>query len=188
MANKLTSLEVDNVTRTVISVDDIYPVGSIYMSTNSVSPAVLFGGTWVQLQDTFLLSSGTTYTSGATGGNDTHTHTTAGHTLTASESGVPAHAHAHDHTHWATGNDNTNYMFTSTSTIARRTVSSGSGATNHYYGSGALTSHGSTGNPNNVNTSNNTAQGATDAHSHGDTGSSSNMPPYLVVNMWERTA
>lgn len=31
-----------------IDVDDIYPVGSVYMSTSSTSPASLFGGTWSQ--------------------------------------------------------------------------------------------------------------------------------------------
>lgn len=51
----------------------IYPVGSIYMSVNSTSPATLFGGTWVQIQDTFLLASGTTYTAGGTGGSNTAT-------------------------------------------------------------------------------------------------------------------
>lgn len=53
----------------------IYPVGSIYMSVNSTSPASLFGGTWEQLKDRFLLSAGDTYTNGATGGNSTHNHT-----------------------------------------------------------------------------------------------------------------
>ena len=49
----------------------IYPVGSIYMSVNSTSPASLFGGTWEQIKDTFLLSAGDTYTAGATGGSAT---------------------------------------------------------------------------------------------------------------------
>lgn len=63
----------------------IYPVGSIYMSVNSTDPANLFGGTWEQIQDTFLLASGTTYTAGATGGEATHT-------LTTEE--MPSHTHA----------------------------------------------------------------------------------------------
>lgn len=53
--------------------ETIYPVGSIYISTNSTSPATLFGGTWSRIQDTFLLASGTTYTAGSTGGNATMT-------------------------------------------------------------------------------------------------------------------
>ena len=47
----------------------IYPIGSIYMSVNSTSPATLFGGTWEQIKDTFLLASGDTYDSGSTGGS-----------------------------------------------------------------------------------------------------------------------
>lgn len=38
--------------------DKVYPVGSIYMSVNSTSPATLFGGTWEQLPGRFLLGSG----------------------------------------------------------------------------------------------------------------------------------
>lgn len=53
--------------------DTLYPVGSIYMSVSSTSPATLFGGTWVQITDTFLLACGTTYTAGSTGGNATMT-------------------------------------------------------------------------------------------------------------------
>lgn len=45
-----------------------YPVGSIYMSVNSTSPASLFGGTWEQIKDKFLLASGSSYTAGASGG------------------------------------------------------------------------------------------------------------------------
>ncbi len=50
----------------------IYPVGSIYMSVNSTSPATLFGGTWSQIQDTFLLAAGSSYTAGSTGGEANH--------------------------------------------------------------------------------------------------------------------
>ena len=62
----------------------IYPVGSIYMSTVNVNPATLFGGTWEQLEDRFLLGAGTTYAAGATGGEATHT-------LTVDE--MPSHRH-----------------------------------------------------------------------------------------------
>lgn len=53
----------------------IYPVGSIYMSVTNTSPASLFGGTWVQLKDRFLLGAGDTYSNGNTGGGASHTHT-----------------------------------------------------------------------------------------------------------------
>ena len=62
----------------------IYPVGSIYMSVNSTSPQTLFGGTWVQLKDRFLLGAGSTYSNGSTGGSATHK-------LTIDE--MPAHTH-----------------------------------------------------------------------------------------------
>ena len=53
---------------------DAYPVGSVYISEEPVSPAVLFGGTWTQISDRFLLAAGPTYTAGSTGGSATHTH------------------------------------------------------------------------------------------------------------------
>lgn len=62
----------------------LYPVGSIYMSVNSTSPASLFGGTWKQMKDRFLLGAGSTYSAGSTGGE-------AEHTLTVSE--MPEHHH-----------------------------------------------------------------------------------------------
>ena len=52
---------------------DVYPVGSVYMSVSETSPASLFGGTWEQIKDTFLLAAGDTYTAGSTGGEPTHT-------------------------------------------------------------------------------------------------------------------
>ena len=61
-------------------IDLIYPVGSIYMSVNSADPGMLFGGTWQQIKDRFLLSAGDTYAAGNTGGSakatlPSHTHT-----------------------------------------------------------------------------------------------------------------
>ena len=58
---------------TKINVDLIYPIGSIYMSVNSTNPSTLFGGTWEQLKDRFLLGAGNTYNNGATGGESSHT-------------------------------------------------------------------------------------------------------------------
>ena len=48
--------------------DAVYPVGSIYMSVNSESPETLFGGVWEQIQDQFILSAGSTYSAGSSGG------------------------------------------------------------------------------------------------------------------------
>lgn len=64
--------------------DILYPVGSIYMSVNNVSPANLIGGTWTQIKDRFLLACGDTYSNGTTGGEATHT-------LTVDE--IPSHSH-----------------------------------------------------------------------------------------------
>lgn len=57
--------------------DQIYPVGSIYITVNATNPSVLFGGTWEQLKGKFLVgidSSDTDFnTSEKTGGSKTHT-------------------------------------------------------------------------------------------------------------------
>lgn len=64
--------------------DMIYPVGTIYQNaTSSTSPAVRFGGTWVQLTNRFFVGAGNSYAVGATGGDTalqahTHTGTTSG--------------------------------------------------------------------------------------------------------------
>ena len=94
---------------------DAYPVGSYYISSVSTSPASLFGGTWVQVQDRMILAAGTKYSAGtlanpATGGSETkslavanipsHTHTfttstTGNHTHTVSGSTQTAGSHTH---------------------------------------------------------------------------------------------
>ena len=66
--------------------NNIYPVGSIYMSVNDNNPSELFGGEWEQIKDRFLLACGTTYSNGATGGEATHT-------LTVDE--MPSHNHTY---------------------------------------------------------------------------------------------
>ena len=38
--------------------DMVYPVGAIYISINEVSPSVLFGGTWEQIQGGILIGTG----------------------------------------------------------------------------------------------------------------------------------
>ena len=55
-----------------LTIDDIYPIGSIYFSINNVNPSNFFGGIWEQIKDKFLLSSGDTYKSGSTGGESNH--------------------------------------------------------------------------------------------------------------------
>jgi len=142
----------------------IYPIGSVYISVNSTSPATLFGGTWVQMKDRFLLGAGDTYANGATGGSKTknfsHTHTTGNCTLTVDQ--IPAHSHAYKLAYG--GND----------------PAKGLGYGNSLAGMF-----------DNADFIQNAGGGK--AHNHGNTGSalSSNfdiMPPYTVVYMWKRTA
>lgn len=65
-------------------VDLIYPVGSYYYTSSSTSPEDLFGGTWEQIEDRFILAAGNTYSEGETGGE-------AKHFLSLSE--IPKHRH-----------------------------------------------------------------------------------------------
>lgn len=52
----------------------LYPVGCIYQSTSSTSPASFLGGTWEQIKDRFILAAGDTYAAGSTGGSANHNH------------------------------------------------------------------------------------------------------------------
>lgn len=132
--------------------DVIYPVGAIYMSVNSTSPQTLFGGSWEQIQDRFLLAAGSTYSAGSTGGAASHYHTTADHTLTIDE--IPSHSHTFNNA----DNESSTSMWA-------------------YLNSYRTSSKNST-----------DTTGGGQPHNHGNTGSSSNLPPYLSVYVWKRTA
>lgn len=129
----------------------IYPVGSIYMSVSSTSPATFLGGTWEQIKDRFLLASGSSYTAGATGGEATHV-------LTQNEMPVHNHSHYHRIFNGATTSDGAKFGF------------------------GYQSNQGVT------------AAGTKDTQMDyyiGDTGGNqphNNMPPYLAVYVWKRTA
>ncbi len=137
---------------------DIYPVGSIYISVNNTNPNKLFGGTWVQLKDRFLLGAGRTYAGGKTGG-------TASVTLT--EAQMPSHNHggttAYDgeHSHGFPGNRSGGSGQTA----------EGKGASDSYY----------------TLYTNDAGEHAHTISSAGQGQAHDNMPPYLVVYMWKRT-
>lgn len=63
----------------------IYPVGSIYISTNNNSPQNFLGGTWERIEGRFLLGAGSGYNAGSTGGEATKTLTT---------NNIPSHTHS----------------------------------------------------------------------------------------------
>lgn len=82
---------------------DAHPVGSIYESTDSTSPATLFGGTWEEMEAGLVLvsqgtaKSGTVFTAGATGGEEKHQLTIGelpAHNHSATCSSAGAHTHA----------------------------------------------------------------------------------------------
>lgn len=127
--------------------NQVYPIGSIYMSISNTNPSNLFGGEWEQIKDRFLLASGSTYTAGTTGG-------AANVTLT--EAQMPKHAHKDIYVDgtkmsWCAGKvaSGANYG------VISNIVSTGNGI---YVGNA----------------------GSGEPHE--------NMPPYLAVYMWKRTA
>lgn len=67
-----------------LNVDLIYPIGSIYFSVNTISPATLFGGTWKQITDDAYLKFVTT-DGGSLGG------TSSDHKIPISS--MPKHRH-----------------------------------------------------------------------------------------------
>jgi len=178
--------------------DLIYPVGSIYMSVNSTNPSELFGGTWEQIKDRFLLSKGDTYTTnGATGGAST---------VALTNAQMPRHTHtqnAHNHTQaghsHGTGNSTNKYfMATNNTTIqssdSKKQITNGS--TNYVvYSTSSDTSIGKytatdskTPTINDKTATNKYTGGSGTSESASNGVAHENMPPYLVVNVWKRTA
>ena len=97
----------------------VYPVGSIYWSSNNTNPGTLFGGTWTQIKDKFILAAGDSYTNGATGGAATVTLTVnnmPSHTHSFTPSGtVGSHTHTGpSHTHSFTPSGSVSSTFAGT--------------------------------------------------------------------------
>ena len=137
-----------------------YPVGSIYMSVNSTSPSELFGGTWEQLQDRFLLAAGTDYSAGATGGS-------AEHTISVNQ--MPQHYHTvgKQYLHRLDSADNNYANFGDGGSLG------GWGLAVASQNNKGITRLGIE-----AHNTNNAGSGQSVNH----------MPPYLAVYMWKRTA
>ena len=162
-------------------INTIYPVGSIYMSVNSTNPSVLFGGTWEQIKDTFLLATGDTYANGSTGGEATHT-------LTENE--MPSHTHiqnSHNHTQNAHNHTQNPHSHTIGSLTRYDISGKGIAAVGDGYGNTQNYHTGSTTTTNKEATATNNPQTATNQNTGGGQ-AHNNMPPYLTVYMWKRTA
>lgn len=156
-------------------IDIIYPVGSIYMSVGSTDPGTLFPGTsWTQLKDRFLLGAGS-YSNGATGGytaTQKHTHIIPPLSGSAASAGSHSHRVTNKTSSYAGGKQDAWRCMSFDATNAdwyQDVYSSDAGAHTHDV---------------------TTAEGTTDAFGTGAaaTATDGNMPPYLVVYMWKRTA
>ena len=166
-------------------IDLVYPVGAIYMSVNAASPETLFGGTWERITGRFLLaatdggSSGASQAAGRTGGEATHT-------LTTNE--MAAHTHGSKtltgytrfRRYGTSGSGSDIAGIIGSSGIVSKTSETWSG-THGLVGAGGTNVSGPTADRITVNAT----------HEHDSVGGGqahNNMPPYLAVYVWKRTA
>ena len=146
---------------------EVYPVGSIYISLNSTNPSTIFGGKWEQIQGRFLLGVSRSHPVNQTGGE-------AKHTLSIQE--MPSHQH-----NLKTTSNGSNYF-----SMLNADSAGGAWVGDTQFMLAAKRKVGSTVFDGTITTSNlmtgepidNTGGGS--AHN--------NMPPYLAVYMWKRTA
>ena len=182
---------------------EIYPVGSIYMSTKSTNPSKYFGGTWQEVQGKFLLGRSSAHAAGSSGGAETvtltkdqmpaHTHTGPAHTHTG-----PAHTHttpAHSHTatcetaglhnhkvnrHMVAATGNKKYASSSGDTHETNWAGAHTHKITIANGGGGVTGSSGTGATGSAGT------GATSSVGGGK--AVTIMPPFLSVYIWTRTA
>jgi len=154
--------------------DFAHPVGSFYWSCVGTDPGQLFGGTWEQVKDKFILAAGDTYGAGTSGGE-------AVVSLKTAE--LPAHTHGSKSLsgHFTIRSCDTGGLTDSivgNSGIVTKTRNTWSGTHERF-------TTASNSNPNyEVLTIN-----ATHEHSSvGDGTAHNNMPPYITAYCWMRTS
>ena len=181
----------------------IYPIGSIYTSVVNTNPASLFGGVWESIGDRFLLGAGSSYDGGQTGGESSHTLTTAE---------MPSHSHSTNsvgaHTHTRGTMDITGHVRTYSSYNKGNTSFPANGTSGAFYWQTEWDNDTTKAMGTSQNVSSGTSDcirnipfqasrswtGATSSngdHTHTVTSTGSgtahnNMPPYLVVYFWKR--
>ena len=165
-------------------IDLIYPVGSIYMSVNNTSPSILFGGEWEQIEDKFLLASGTTYSNGDSGGSAdavvvSHNHTQKAHNHTQNAHNHNANSNSFVQSNVDLAINGTKRAFPSTGSSAHFVYI----ATDEYKSSSTINISSTTANRTATNQSQTAENNPT-----GVDGTGKNMPPYLTVNVWQRIA
>ena len=79
--------------------DFIYPIGCLYWSNSDTNPSKLFGGTWKQITDTFILACGDKHKPNENGGTEN---------ITLTDSNIPSHTHSFTVSGYTSDVDRTN--------------------------------------------------------------------------------